>query len=110
MPNSFSPAAISQYRAGVPESLDSAVKTAMNVSAADRFQTAGEMVVALDRAAADAGNPNARLSGQIRARRTRHVLVALGATIGIGVIAVACALGLSGHDETLSAIISSAPT
>ncbi len=85
---SFAPTAVSQYRDTVPRGLEEIVERAMMLAAADRYQTAREMVLALESAGLHSSQPERR---RVKKVLTRRRLV-LGAAAVVGATAVAIAL------------------
>jgi TolB-like protein len=82
----FRPTPVSQFRDTVPPALEAIIDRSMMLVPADRYQTADEMVLALQRASADASAPVRRRPNRLRTRRR---LTVLGGTLALGVAAVA---------------------
>jgi serine/threonine-protein kinase len=77
-------------RAEVPEALDAAARRAMAKAPADRFQTAADFRAALG---GSRGLPGVSVTGgQPRARARRRPMLAIAATAGIALVAVAAGL------------------
>lgn len=89
---SFRPTQLSQYRETVPQVLEEIVERAMMVSPADRYQSAREMVVALESAGTHATHPVRR---RIRRASPRRIALA-GAALTVALSAAAIALNRYG--------------
>ena len=84
------PEPLSTHRASVPQALDAVVMRALEKSPADRWQSAGEMIRALDASAAQptGGGTAASLAARSPRRWRRFAIVGVGAVI-FAVVALA---------------------
>jgi serine/threonine-protein kinase len=95
---SFKPTPVAQFRDTVPADLEAVIERAMMSAPADRFQTAGEMLAALQSAGTEPSDPVRRAAGK---RSNRRPLVM--AVVALSVVAVAALSTLLPDDAAAGA-------
>jgi eukaryotic-like serine/threonine-protein kinase len=92
---SFRPTSVAQFRDTVPADLEAIIERAMMLAPADRFQTAGEMLAALQSAGTEPSDPTRRVARKATSRRSSAL--ALG---GVAVVGIAALLTMMPNDRT----------